>query len=271
MKKTAVKKVKTSLKAIVSIAACFLIYACAKQELANHEETDALLKKTSNLYSVTRKGESSSNVDSISKFLSDLHFTNYFNVKRVSASKISFKVNQEKNSFYINTKKIDINTPTYFIEVLKNHNVSISSDADDFSVDLDLRNSSLVIKAGGNSIKYDDLTEDHIQNIPNVIKLPIYVAMLHDFLDITKNKAASRIVSKDNTNNTNFEEINAYEGSGVGFHKSRTNAEYFCNKDYQRILKEHPNWCSPGVSVSCVWDNHLCVCSAEFYSGSDCK
>jgi hypothetical protein len=155
--------------------------------------------------------------------------------------------------------------------MLKNQNVAISSDADDLRVLLDLKNSSIVINTRGNEIKFDDLTEDHIQNIPNVVKLPIYVAMLHDFLGISKNKVGSRIITRGNSNGSTFDEVNTYEGSGVGFHKSRTNAEYFCNKDYQRILKEHPNWCSPGVSISCVWDNHLCVCSAEFYSGSDCK
>ena len=53
---------------------------------------------------------------------------------------------------------------------------------------------------------------------------------------------------------------------GVGAHLDRGGAEWACNRDYNNILEDSPNCTSPGgVTISCAFDNHMCVCTATFY------
>ncbi|MCK9611567.1 MAG: hypothetical protein PHR81_09615 [Bacteroidales bacterium] len=57
-----------------------------------------------------------------------------------------------------------------------------------------------------------------------------------------------------------------YQGTAVGFHLNHSDSEYWCNHDYKAILAAHPGWFGTGVTISCIWEGLLCMCTANFYS-----
>jgi len=62
-----------------------------------------------------------------------------------------------------------------------------------------------------------------------------------------------------------------YMGTAWGFYTDLATANFLCQQGYDKILNDHPTWCSGGISYSCFFDEHFCTCSANFYEGEECN
>ena len=145
--------------------------------------------------------------------------------------------------------------------------IYVSNNKTKFKVGYNTEDKKYSITNNGKTTSFEDLKEDQIKD--EILYYPVLVSVIESFF-YAEDKNIAINIEDPKKGDYQVNAVDDYEGTGLGFHKERKSAEYFCNKDHNAILKEHPTWCSPGVSVSCLWDNHACVCSAEYYSGSDC-
>lgn len=235
------------------------IYSCLddnsdviQESSENYVLTDKI--GSENLFNEILKNNSKITLFEFSSFLNNIGFKE-INITETNQSNRSLKFQVNTNKIFVNNSEILLNNLEFTI--IENKNSFLISDNENFSVKYFVDSKKFFLTDGNQTISFEDLTDHDIENSENIKKYPIYIGVLENFV--------RNVVRSEN------EDIfGKYEGTGIGFHRSRANAEYFCERDYQQILTEHSSWCSSGISISCVWDNHLCMCTAEFYSGSDC-
>lgn len=114
----------------------------------------------------------------------------------------------------------------------------------------DHSNKNLFINLNGDIVNIKDLKEEPPINISS--DFTVLMIIMNEFVheNLVPNLAPKA----------------KYQATGVGFHLNQADANYFCKLDMEAILKAHPGWYSPGVTVSCVFEGLFCICTANFYS-----
>lgn len=237
----------------------FLFYSCNDDNFDVIHESSENYNMTGkfgnlNLFNEILEKNSKINLYEFTDFLNEIGF-NEISILEIDNVNRSLKFSVNTNRIYVNTLYININTLEFTLQ--EKNGFFVISDNEDFAVKYLQSSKKFFLNDDDKIIEFDNLTDNDIENSKNIKKYPIYIGILENFIN-----------SVDRSENEDI--LGRQEGTAVGFHKSRANAEYFCSRDYQQILTDHSTWCSPGVSISCLWDNHLCVCTAEFYSGTDC-
>lgn len=168
-----------------------------------------------------------------------------------------------KNNIFVNSELLNFTNKEYIISI-EHNNIYIVNPQTQFRINYNTESKRYSIVSNGITIPFEKLVDSEIKD--EILYYPILVSVIESFFYIDSNNMVINIDS-----NITTQSVADYEGTGLGFHKDRKSADYFCNRDHNKILKQHTGWCSPGVSISCLWDNHACVCSAEYYSGNDCN
>lgn len=195
----------------------------------------------------------------VTEFSNAVHLVGIESFSNITSGSDSVKFQVQSRPVFVNGEMVDFND-SYFIVKLENDNYIISNDEIDLTVSYDVIANSFYIQTPMTNKSYDILTDIDIDSDFNLLYYPVYVAILEDL--VIENSLINRTPAPTFSPR--------YQGTGIGFHKDRSSADYFCNRDKNKILSNNPTWCTPGVTVSCLWDNHLCVCTAEYYSGSEC-
>lgn len=184
--------------------------------------------------------------------------------RNIEDKKLTLQLNTA-GKVYVNSNVINLSNKLFHIST-DNNLIVVSDENSNFQVHYDTQNKKSYIVQGNKIMSFDELKESDIKG--NVLYYPIIISLI-EMLFFQSGESISYNV------NTNYsikgkDSSDRHEGTALGFHKDRSSANMLCNRDHQKILNENKSWCSGGVSISCVWDNHLCICTAEYYSGEEC-
>ncbi|MGB1041267.1 MAG: hypothetical protein ACPGVD_10365 [Flavobacteriales bacterium] len=185
--------------------------------------------------------------------------TNTQNLRQLGIKKIivqprtelSLDINvQSINNTFINGNSYALNNLTYTMSSQGNNYTLLSNSTGNsiiWNKDID----KLYLKEKGETFDFDlnAISEVYLKEIP------VMMTIFDNFIKAN--------ISSFNYTHSDIEA--EWVGTAVGMHKSRDNAEFFCNRDHEKILQNNPGWYSPGVSISCLWDNHVCICTADYY------
>ncbi|MDT0294546.1 hypothetical protein ACFQ3R_12285 [Mesonia ostreae] len=193
-------------------------------------------------------------VDEFSEYLNNLRFQQISFIEK-NSNNIVFEVKSSK--VMVNAKSINLSEQVLKLSKFKNV-YKLTDNSSNFSVNFDATSSMWSLTLGDEIIPFSELNNEMIDEHEDIKKYPVYSGIIAEFVFKHLEVFDSSTVS------------GKHETVAVGFHNSVNNANYFCGKSHSEILANHPGWCSPGVSISCLWDEHLCVCTADYYSGDDC-
>jgi hypothetical protein len=238
---------------LLSIIALFT-FSCTQEdtiiENVNQNETlhsDNLFAKISN--------NSIDEVNQFSKTISDLEFIRSIQINNISndKSKIAFEI--ESNLVFLNGVSTSLNNRNFEIEQIDQEYV-LRDDKLNFGLSYNTIDKSYFVKINNNKTNLSELLGKTI-DFEIERNIGLYLFILDEFskenLEYDSSKNWKRSGRK-------------YEGTGIGFHTNLSDAEAFCQEDHDQILEDNPGWYSNGISYSCAWDEHLCVCTSNFYS-----
>jgi len=245
------------------LLASVLFISCSKEE---SESNESKYKQTAldseygsrgvqnNLFTRVLEDSKITYVDEFSEYLNNLKFQKIHFIEK-NVNSVNFRVMSPK--VMVNAKSINLSEQV--LNLTKFENVyKLTDNSSDFSVQFDATSSEWSLTIGEEIIPYSELNNEIIEEYEDVTKFPVYSGIIAQFAI----KGIELMPSSDVSGK--------YMGTGIGFHHSVDNANYFCGNSHGTILANNPGWCSPGVSVSCVFDEHMCVCTADYYSGDDC-
>lgn len=245
------------------LLACMIFVSCSKEENESFESIDnqTVLNNSYssrdakiNLFDELVENNEVNSVDNFSEYLNNLKFQEIRIISK-NINNIVFEINSPE--VFVNTKSLNLSNQILTISKLEN-GYKLSDNTSNFSVSLDTRSSKWSLTKGEQTIPFSELTDEMIDGYEDIIKYPVYSGIIAEFA--FKGFAVSESTPV----------AGRYEGTGIGFHHSLSNVNYFCGNSHSAILASHSGWCSLGVSVSCVFDEHMCVCTADYYSGDDC-
>lgn len=175
-----------------------------------------------------------------------------FNILNRTSNKIDFSMSLGET--YIRDTKFSTEGKTYSI-VKTDTRYIITNDLNNTSVEYLVSTDEYYVN-GITNIANIDLNS---KTIDEYAELLLGIGLLNEFaeIDLVRNSQPVSI--------TEAAAGRRYVGTGVGFWSNITDAQYFCERDKNKILENHPGWYTPGVSYSCLWGGHICICSANFY------
>lgn len=237
--------------AVMLISGITVFFSCEKEEKTvlnqNHAAEENLFIKL-----VSQSGTKSSPllIDKFSESLYSLNIKQIM-VNEIQNDKIYFEVSA--GLLFVNSEEFNLDKSSYSINKL-NDVYEISKENSLIGISYNTTTNEFFIKNDDIFMNIDELNESDIT--PQLEKEFItQVIILNEFVTEGLHVAENpNIVLKN------------YEGTGVGFHLSLADAHHFCQADYDQILADNPDWWSPGISYSCVFGEHFCMCTANFYS-----
>lgn len=249
---------KLKVKLIVMAIVCFgiaIICSCQKKD---NQKIDFL---ENNLFNdILNNFEGKNEPIFVNKFSENLLPLNIeeFKIVKVENYQLSFEV--KAGRFFVNSDEYLLDNKKFVISKIKDV-YSISGDNSSLDVLYDCINNDFLIKVSNQIINITHITEEHITSEIEKDYI-VQLILLHEFVEdrLMRNSLPHAYSS------INFKSDETYEGSGIGFHLGLADAKHFCQADYEEILEENPDWWSPGISYSCIFGEHFCMCSANFYS-----
>ena len=194
--------------------------------------------------------------ESINEFspeFNSLGVVSQIKIESVDADGIFFRVYSNSKT-YFNGTQVDLSTKEFQVSYIQGNYRIKDSDLDfDLVFNSDFALNSVVKNNLSNMAEIEDL-------------FPLYSFMINEFFN--PNAREDLVESSIATFKNNTAEL-CRRAVGVGFHWNKSDADYFCEADKEKILSEHPGWTTTGVSTSCVTDEHFCACTAYFYE--ECK
>ena len=243
---------------IVSVG---IIISCKKENGATTDsaKSSTLIKKD-NLFEKLTSGKfpiqntrGGSSISSLSETIQNLN-VDAINVNQVTTSRVDFSVQVNGSALLINAADYSLNNVKYTVSRVNNIYL-ISNSATSTKVKYDFQNNKFYINYNGTDIDIDNMTVIPSDAISS--DCIVQLIMLNEFAQ------ENLVAVPASVNRTSV------VGTGVGFHLGRKDAEYFCNSDLSKIIAAHKlqGWWSPGTSISCLFGEHYCVCTATFYVG----
>ena len=187
-------------------------------------------------------------------------FTELMQAFRVTNLKVSQSSNNSID-FELYADQIILNGSDYTLDG-KKYNIQLANgvytlhekDSELTRVKYVIKDDTVILKHENFSIKLKEVDGSEFNEALNE-ELTMLSIVLREF--VLHNLSTSKISSNKLDPGTHY---------GAGAHLDRGGAEWACNRDYNKILEDSPNCTSPGgVTISCAFDNHLCVCTATFY------
>lgn len=251
---------------ILAIAGTGIFVACKKETtttMSSSIKASTVFKSNARLNNVSLFDELTASqqqapliINTFSSFIAKLSFSE-ISVSAKTSSSINFTIHTTLN--FANGDAYNFNGKSFTMNKV-NGNFELGSANSNFTLFANTTTNELFYKSGSTILNLDEITEN--SNIPeaDLKEMSVFIGLMEMF-------------TKGNIETSHPPVINAlpsapvtYRGTAVGFYTSRASATRFCNAANARILAAHPGWWTPGVDVSCVWDNHFCVCTADYYS-----
>ena len=198
-------------------------------------------------------------INTFSKDFSQLNFVDRINIQSHSNDELEFTLNSKR--LFLNGKVVGLNSITFNLTKNGDNEYKISSDYIDFSMTKILDNDYKILLSNGEELVINGsaiMVGDDIERF-----VPVYAFLLKEFTD----RNISHIYSTEGNYLTKSDKCAA--ATGVGFHLGKADAKEECESDFNQILADNPTWSSPGVSYSCFTDEHICVCTANFFKPCD--
>jgi len=251
---------------MLAFASAITFLACKKEAtttLSTSTKAATVFKSNARLNNVslfdeltTAQQQAPLSINTFSAFIAKLSFSE-ISVSAKTSNSINFTIHTTLN--FANGDAFSFNGKSFTISKV-NGNFELGSANSNFTLFANTTTNQLFYKSGSTILNLDEITEN--SNIPetDLKQMSVFIGLMEMF-------------AKGNIETSHPPVINAlpgapatYRGTAVGFYTSRASATRFCNAANARILAAHPGWWTPGVDVSCVWDNHFCVCTADYYS-----
>ena len=245
---------------ILAIAGATTFVACKKDEVK--KETNVITTKFNsnarlNNVSIfeeltTSTTQAPIELNTFTAFLAKVRFSK-INVTSKTSTSLNFSIETALN--FSNGEPYTYNGRQYSLVKIEN-NFELSSLQLNFSLFYNSATNQLFYKSG--SVLLNIEVENDVNNIPEAadIDISVYIGLMEMF---TKGNVETTFTPSALPTST-------YQGTGLGFWNSRKTAEARCGASHRAILAAHPGWWSPGVDISCVWDNHFCMCTADYFS-----
>jgi len=208
------------------------------------ENEKAMGKNSNNRLKNWQNGD----ITSFSELFSKMNILE-INILNVIDSIIDFKLNT--GPIYIDGTNIDFNQINYSISKI-NNTYTLSNDLN-ISYQIRKNNNDYLLDYNGSSINFNGGDFSQVNG------------------DVFKRSQVDVMIMREYTEDipTNYIPT-IYVGSAWGFHTDLATANLLCQKGFDKILNDHPTWCSGGISYSCIFDQHFCTCSANFFEGEEC-
>ena len=252
-------KLFTAIFAVLLVAGVSIFYACEKEQgiFEGKQIEDAVVEKTEEkyLYQVIfedQKKQSKNDPFVVMNRLST-HLVGA-GISQISIATVDIntaQVNVQRNSeIFMNGMSTDFDDRDYAV-TFKQNLLIVQPKGKDFFIQKNLATNQYSLYYNKKYYDIKDVMQSSVIANKDEIGLLMAAMLLNEFGDVPT-KAMIYTAPKR-------------AGTGIGFHWNKSDAKYFCERDYNKILAENPNWYGTGVSYSCIWEETLCVCTANFY------
>lgn len=224
-----------------------IFISCSEDEKLKHDvqsSNNYVQKSARNVFNEIINNNEELSIQKFTHLLNDLKFQSIdiINVNK-NLSKLDFRI--ESPSIIINgDNQLLLNESVFTLSKNQDNDYILSNNQTNFSILFDTNDSTKYLMINNHVIKFDDLTDETINKNHLYLNYPIYSEILNQFVLVND------LESNDLYHPTPVP--NDYEGTGFGYHKTRTNAQHFCALGFNEILDSNPGWCSPGTSISCL-------------------
>lgn len=236
------------MKKIITLFLACLVLSCSEDFEVNNELLNNLFND------VTVNGERT--FTKFSEKLNQLEIFESIEVEEVVLNQFTFKINT-LTEVYLNGVYVDLASKTYTIKRSNEMYLITDNSLDGF---LGIVNSEVFYETKGGLSERLAISRNENIEVELERNFPIYSLLLREFTQENTQKGTS-----SNLNSLRTSVDWCRTAVGIGFHWNKSDADFFCEEDYNSILEEHPDWMSTGISTSCVTDEHFCFCNAYFY------